>query len=288
MSHTESNHNNQAQLTPDEQTVHAEAHTLSDATPNELSDGVESLLDITHSLTYQEDGSSRQDEQETDPAHHLVLGGQGAADKGLVEEPLSEDVVYEGAVVSVNRMRAKLPDGNVAERDIVRHPGAVAIVALDDDGRIALVRQWRAALGRVTVEIPAGKLKLGEDPLTCAHRELAEETGFRAQKMAYLTSIATAAGFCDEMIHIYMATGLTFEGAHPDADEFLQVDLVEISELIDAVLDGQIEDAKTVVGALAVDAIARRLTPEDQTEDPFETQFGDQPASDSADKNLQF
>lgn len=250
----------------EDDTIHAEPHTLEDST-RELSDGVEGLLDLTQSLTYQEDGSSRQqDEADAVGAYHLVLGGQGAADKGLAEEALSEDVVYEGSVVSVNRMRAKLPDGQVAERDIVRHPGAVAVVALDDEGRIALVRQWRSALGRVTVEIPAGKLKLGEDPLECAKRELSEETGFCAQKMAYLTSIATAAGFCDEMIHIYMATGLTFEGAHPDADEFLQVDLVEVSELIDAVLDGQIEDAKTVVGALAVDAIARRLTPDGTAE----------------------
>ncbi len=122
-----------------------------------------------------------------------------------------------------------------------------------------MVRQYRTAIDRVTVEIPAGKLDPGEDPLECAKRELHEETGFSASRIQYLTTIATTPGFCDEVIHIYMATGLTFDGANPDDDEFVNVDLVPLSELIDAVLDGKIEDAKTVVGALACDAIAHRL-----------------------------
>ena len=125
------------------------------------------------------------------------------------------------------------------------------------------MRQYRAALGRVTVEIPAGKLDPGEDPLDCAMRELQEETGMQAERMAFLTTIATAVGFCDELIHIYMATGLHFAESSPDADEFINVDLVELSELIDAVLDGRVEDAKTVVGALICDAISHRLTPEE-------------------------
>ena len=144
-------------------------------------------------------------------------------------------------------------------RDVVRHPGAVAVVALTAEGRICLVRQYRTALGRVTVEIPAGKLAPGEDPLECANRELLEETGMVAEKMAFLTTIASSDGFTDELIHIYMATGLTFGKSSPDDDEFINVDLVEVSELVDAVLDGRIEDAKTVVGALLCDAIGRRL-----------------------------
>ena len=133
------------------------------------------------------------------------------------------------------------------------------IVALTEEGRICLVRQYRTALGRVTVEIPAGKLSAGEDPLECANRELLEETGMVAEKMAFLTTIASSDGFCDELIHIYMATGLTFAKSSPDDDEFINVDLVEVGELVDAVLDGRIEDAKTVVGALLCDAIGRRL-----------------------------
>ena len=129
------------------------------------------------------------------------------------------------------------------------------------------MRQYRTALGRVTVEIPAGKLAPGEDPLACAERELKEETGFTAQKMAYLTTIATSAGFADELIHIYMATGLKLAESSPDADEFINVDLVDVGELVDAVLDGRIEDAKTVVGALICDAVSRRLDPGPVPED---------------------
>lgn len=171
-------------------------------------------------------------------------------------------MVWTGRIFNVDRLQVQLPDGRNAICDVVRHPGAVAVVALTEEGRICLVRQYRTALGRVTVEIPAGKLDPGEDPLECASRELLEETGMEAEKIAYLTTIATSDGFTDELIHIYMATGLSFSKSSPDADEFINVDLVEVGELIDAVLDGRIEDAKTVVGALLCDAISRRLTEE--------------------------
>ncbi len=193
----------------------------------------------------------------------LVLGGDDPRDADIAERPVSEEEVFSGHIFSVSRLRVELPDGREAERDVVRHPGAVAIVALTDEGRICLVRQYRASLGRVTVEIPAGKLGPGEDPLECAKRELLEETGMEAQRIAYLTTIATSAGFTDELIHIYMATGLSFGASSPDSDEFINVDLVELGELVDAVLDGRIEDVKTVVGALACDAVAHRLEPSD-------------------------
>lgn len=193
----------------------------------------------------------------------LVFGGDDPRDAAIAEKALAEEVMYEGLIFNVNRIEAELPDGRRALRDVVRHPGAVAIVALTDDGRICLVRQWRSALDRVTVEIPAGKLSPGEDPLECAERELREETGLVAERMAYLTTMATTVGFTDELIYFYMATGLSFEESDPDADEFINVDLVELDELVDAVLDGRIEDSKTIVGALACDAIARRLEPKE-------------------------
>lgn len=189
----------------------------------------------------------------------LVLGDDDPRDVGLHECMLSEDQAWKGKFLDVRSARVELPNGRVTGRDIVRHPGAAAVVALTESGKIVLVRQYRTAIDRVTVEIPAGKLDPGEDPLECARRELHEETGFTATRMRHLTSIATSPGFCDEIIHIYMATGLTFDGANPDDDEFVNVDLVPLGELIDAVLDGKIEDAKTVVGALACDAIAHRL-----------------------------
>lgn len=194
----------------------------------------------------------------------LVLGDDDPRDASLSEQVESEDVAWTGRIFTVDRLRVREPNGREAIRDVVRHPGAVAVVALTDDGRICLVRQYRTALGRVTVEIPAGKLDPGEDPLDCANRELKEETGMEADKMAFLTTIATSAGFADELIHIYMATGLHFTGSDPDSDEFINVDLVELGELIDAVLDGRIEDAKTVVGALICDAVSHRLTIQDE------------------------
>ena len=227
--------------------------------PETLEAAVDDMRDSVAAFTYDGDRSS-QDHLSGEPvARKLVLGDDDPRDASLAEKPLSEDVAWTGRIFNVNRLQVKLPDGREAVRDVVRHPGAVAIVALTEEGRICLVRQYRTAIGRVTVEIPAGKLDPGEDPLECAGRELREETGMVAEKMAFLTTIASSDGFCDELIHIYMATGLSFAESSPDADEFINVDLVEVGELVDAVLDGRIEDAKTVVGALLCDAIGRRL-----------------------------
>lgn len=200
-----------------------------------------------------------QDAEEKQIEPVLVLGDDDPRDSGLHEQILSEEPAWRGRILDVHTAEVRLPNGRVTGRDLIRHPGASAVVALTESGKIVLVRQYRTALDRVTVEIPAGKLDPGEDPLECAKRELLEETGFKAARVNHLTTIATTPGFCDEVIHLYMATGLTFAGANPDDDEFVNVDLVPLSELIDAVLDGKIEDAKTVIGALACDAISHRL-----------------------------
>lgn len=189
----------------------------------------------------------------------LVLGDDDERDADLHEQILAQETAWSGKIFDVECLEVKLPNGHVSRRDVVRHHGAVAVVALTESGKIALVRQYRTALDRVTVEIPAGKLEPGEDPLDCAKRELKEETGFVAGRIAYLTTIASSCGFTDELIHLYLATQLSFEGASPDEDEFLNVDLVDVQDLVDAVLDGKIEDAKTVVGALACDVMAHRL-----------------------------
>lgn len=225
----------------------------------ELAGAVDDMRDSVTAFTYDGDRSTHDHVSGAPEERELVLGDDDPRDAGLAEHPLTEDVAWTGRIFNVNRLQVELPDGRRALRDVVRHPGAVAIVALTEEGRICLVRQYRTALGRVTVEIPAGKLAAGEDPLECANRELLEETGMVAERMAFLTTIASSDGFCDELIHIYMATGLTFAKSSPDDDEFINVDLVEVSELVDAVLDGRIEDAKTVVGALLCDAIGRRL-----------------------------
>lgn len=225
----------------------------------DVSSALDGIKDSVAAFTYDGDRTLQDHLSGAPEERDLVLGDDDPRDAGLAERPLTEDVVWTGRIFNVDRLQVQLPDGRTAIRDVVRHPGAVAIVALTDEGRICLVRQYRTALGRVTVEIPAGKLDPGEDPLECASRELLEETGMIAEKIAYLTTIATSDGFTDELIHIYMATGLSFSKSSPDADEFINVDLVEVGELVDAVLDGRIEDAKTVVGALLCDAISRRL-----------------------------
>ena len=204
-----------------------------------------------------EENASPEPEMEDLPA--LVLGDEAEHDAELHEEVIDSEIAWRGKIFDVERLRVRLPNGHTSVRDVVRHRGAAAVVALTTSGKIALVRQYRTSLGRVTVEIPAGKLDPGEDPLECAKRELKEETGFVAGRIAYLTTIATSCGFADELIHIYLATQLSFEGARPDDDEFLNVDLVPVGELVDAVLDGKIEDAKTVVGALACEVMSRRL-----------------------------
>ena len=231
----------------------------------ELEDAIDDMAEAVQAYTFDGDRTSEGEGHASgEPQRRgLVLGDDDPRDADLCERVLTEDTAWQGRIFDVNRLRVRLPDGREALRDVVRHPGAVAIVALTDDGRICLVRQYRAALGRVTVEVPAGKLDPGEDPLDCAYRELTEETGMKAERMAFLTTIATGVGFCDELIHLYMATGLTFAASDPDADEFINVDLVPLSELIDAVLDGRIEDAKTVVGALICDSVAHRLQPEE-------------------------
>ena len=242
------------------------AHDVTEPTRADLDYAVDDIRDSVAAFTYDGDRASQDHLSGAPEERDLVLGDDDPRDAALAERPLTEDVAWTGRIFNVDRLRVQLPDGRNAIRDVVRHPGAVAVVALTDEGRICLVRQYRTALGRVTVEIPAGKLAPGEDPLECASRELLEETGMEAEKIAYLTTIASSAGFCDELIHIYMATGLSFSKSSPDADEFINVDLVEVGELVDAVLDGRIEDAKTVVGALLCDAISRRLM--DAAEDP--------------------
>ncbi len=229
------------------------------AAANDLAGAVDEMRDSVAAFTYDGDRQEHDHVSGAPEERHLVLGDDDPRDANLAEKPLVEDVAWTGRIFNVNRLQVELPDGRTAVRDVVRHPGAVAVVALTSDGKICLVRQYRTALGRVTVEIPAGKLTPGEDPLEAASRELTEETGMTAEKIAFLTTIATSDGFCDELIHIYMATGLSLGESSPDDDEFINVDLVDLGELVDAVLDGRIEDAKTVVGALICDSIAHRL-----------------------------
>ena len=180
-------------------------------------------------------------------------------DELLEEKILGSEPVFKGGFLQVDAVDIQLPNGNTTVHEVVRHPGAVAIVALNDFGEVLLVRQYRTALERVTLEIPAGKLERGEDPLECAKRELSEETGYIADRFDYLMPVAVAAGYSDEIIHLYMASGLSAGAAHPDEDEFVAADWVSLDTLVDSVLDGRIEDSKTVIAALICDAMRHRV-----------------------------
>ena len=168
----------------------------------------------------------------------------------LGEKCLSKETVYRGRLIDVEHWRVSLPDGRTASRDVVIHSGAAAVVALDEHDRITLVSQYRCPIGRVTLELPAGKLEADESPLDCARRELEEETGLRAQSFDKLTDLLTTPAFCSETITIYLATGLSAHSGCPDEDEFLNVVQMPLSEAAAQVINGEIKDAKTVAGIL--------------------------------------
>lgn len=177
----------------------------------------------------------------------------------ISERILKTTRAFDGRLVKVDAVDIELPNGHQTTHEVIRHPGAVAIIALDDEGRMLVVRQYRTALERVTIEVPAGKIDPGEDPANAVTRELAEETGYVAGTVRRLATIAVAVGYSDELIHLYMATDLVPGQAHPDEDEFVLAEWVEVDSLIDSVLDGRIEDSKTVIAALICDALRRRV-----------------------------
>lgn len=182
------------------------------------------------------------------------------SEDGLSETILSSTPVYEGRIFTVDDVQVRLPDGRQAQRDIIRHRGSVGIIALTDDDQMVLVHQYRTAIEQVTLEIPAGKLERGEDPAACAARELEEETGYTADHLGYLCPFVPAIGYSDEVLHLFLATGLRFVGASPDDDEFINVDVVPVQELVDRVLDGQVSDSKTMAAILLCDAIRHRMS----------------------------
>lgn len=160
--------------------------------------------------------------------------------------------IYTGRVITLNVDTVTLPNGFTVDLEVVRHPGAAAVVPLKDDGRVILIRQFRHAAGGFIYEIPAGKLHPGEDPTVCAVRELEEEVGYRAGKLDLLSSIFTAPGFTDEVIHIYKATELTVGRQQLDRDEVLEVIEMPLLEAVRMIEAGTIRDAKSIVGLQSV------------------------------------
>jgi len=160
----------------------------------------------------------------------------------------SQELVFKGNHIQVRVDRVAEPDGRVWAKEIVIHPGAVAVVARLDDGGVVLVRQYRHATGQELLEICAGGLHPGEDPVECAVRELEEETGYRASKMVERSRFWTTPGFTTEFMYLYEATGLVKTKINPDEDESIEVEIVSPQEALLMINDGRIQDAKSILG----------------------------------------
>ncbi|MFZ6730739.1 NUDIX domain-containing protein [Undibacterium sp. Ji42W] len=173
----------------------------------------------------------------------------------LQENKISSELVYEGSFLKVDKDVVSLPDGQTATREYIRHPGAVVIIPLFDDGRVLLEKQFRYPLHEVFIEFPAGKIDEGEDPLLCAQRELREETGYTASDWSFVCTIHNAIAYSDEHLDIYLAKGLTAGQAALDEEEFLEVFTATLPEMLDWIKSGQITDVKTVIGTFWLEKI---------------------------------
>ncbi|MGI9861217.1 NUDIX hydrolase [Moorella naiadis] len=169
----------------------------------------------------------------------------------LTETRLTSERIYEGRILNLRRDKVRLPNGREASREVVEHPGAVAIIALDAEKNVYLVRQYRYPINRATLEIPAGKLDAGEEPLACAQRELAEEVGLAAAEWQPLLTFYSTPGFSNEIMHLFLATGLRPHREKADDDEFIEIVRVPLAEAVTMALGGELQDAKSIAGILA-------------------------------------
>lgn len=175
----------------------------------------------------------------------------------FTERPVSSRVVFDGVLLKVIEDTVRLPNGNHSVREYIRHPGACMMIAFLDERTILMERQYRYPLQRHFIELPAGKIEQGEDPLETAKRELREECGYEAREWRHLATLHPCIGYADEHIELYLARELTHVGHALDEDEFLQVFALKIDEALQWVRDGRITEAKAVTGLLWADRIAR-------------------------------
>ena len=170
----------------------------------------------------------------------------------LWEKTVESQTLFTGHIITVKLDKAELPNGQLAGREVVEHPGGVAILPLFEDGIVSVVRQFRYPFQAVVTELPAGKLERGEEHRPAALRELEEEVGVTCGKLTYLGCLYLSPGFSSEVLHMYLAQELTQGTCHPDEDEFLEVERIPFSQLAEQVMKGEIVDAKTVALVLKV------------------------------------
>lgn len=168
----------------------------------------------------------------------------------LAEKTVSSESIFQGHIVELRVDQIELPNGKPARREVVAHPGGVAVVPYHDDGTVTVVRQFRYPFGQIITELPAGKLDRGEDHRLAGLRELEEETGLVAGEFTYMGALLASPGFSDEVLHMYLARDLKQGPCHPDPDEFLELDRVPFERLMGQVMSGELQDAKTVAALL--------------------------------------
>lgn len=173
----------------------------------------------------------------------------------FTEKTIATEPIFEGKVIRVRRDTVVLPNGREAKRELIAHPGGVGIIAVNQKREVLMVEQYRIAFRTVLLEVPAGKLEVGEDPLECGVRELSEETGYEAGKVQFLGEYYPTPGYCEEKITLYLATQLQPGKQHLDQDEFLSVKTIPLDTLYEMVMNNQIHDAKTVIAVLKAKAI---------------------------------
>lgn len=171
----------------------------------------------------------------------------------LSEKTIKKDIIYSGKIIEVNLQTVKLPNGRESKREIVNHPGGVAILAYKDSDTLFMVEQFRKPIEKSILEIPAGKIEKNEDIKVCGMRELEEETGYKARKFEYIGKIVTSPGFCDEYIYFFKAEDL-YKGRNDigDEDEFINVKEVKVSRIKDMIKKGEIIDAKTICAFMMI------------------------------------
>jgi ADP-ribose pyrophosphatase len=167
-----------------------------------------------------------------------------------LEKTLESKTLYKGRIINLRLDSVVLENGNTALREVVEHPGAVGVIALKDNGDIVMVKQYRKAAEQVLLELPAGKLEQGEDPAECAARELTEETGYTAGDLRYLVSFYTSPGFSNEVMYMFLATGLREGENDPDDDEMVETVEISRDRAMEMILKGEIKDGKTIAGIL--------------------------------------